>query len=126
MEVNENCEMGTVVGTLSAEDVDVGQSLTYSLSDTSNLVVEGNKVKVTGSIDFEQMPSITFKATATDDGQPPKTVSVIVEVKAQDKVMNFQHAVAEHDRKIINDSDSLHNLVKYYVFFRFPGFSQLQ
>lgn len=75
MEINENCEIGTVVGTLSAEDVDRGQNLTFSLSDTSNLVVEGDQVKVTGSIDFEQMTLLTFKATATDDGHPPRSVS---------------------------------------------------
>lgn len=75
MEINENCDIGTVVGRLSAEDVDRGQNLTFSLSDTSNLVVEGDQVKVTGSIDFEQMTFLTFKATATDDGHPPRAVS---------------------------------------------------
>ena len=74
MEIPENCEIGTVVGTLSAKDVDVGQNLTYSSSDPSNLVVVGDRVKVTGSIDYEQMTSITFRAKATDDGHPPRAV----------------------------------------------------
>ena len=80
MEVPENCEIGTVVGTLSAKDVDVGQSLTYSSSDPSNLVVVGDKVKVTGSIDYEQMTSITFRAKATDDGHPPRAVSSLLKL----------------------------------------------
>ncbi|XP_061173276.1 protocadherin Fat 4-like [Saccostrea echinata] len=84
MSVDENCKIGTVVGRLSAVDVDEGQSLTYSLSDTGNLVVEGNKVKVTGGIDFEQVPFITFKAIATDDGHPPKEVSRSFSVLVRD------------------------------------------
>ncbi|XP_062574138.1 protocadherin Fat 4-like [Saccostrea cucullata] len=84
MRVDENCEIGIVVGSLSAVDVDQGQSLTYSLSDTGNLVVEGDKVKVTGSIDFEQMPFIMFKATATDDGHPTREVSRSFSVAVKD------------------------------------------
>lgn len=76
MEINENCEIGIVVGTLFVEDVDRGQNLIFFLFDISNFVVEGDQVKVIGNIDFEQIVFLIFKVIVIDDGYLFRFVSV--------------------------------------------------
>lgn len=67
--------MGTVVGELSADDVDKGQTLRYTMGRNSLFVVSGNKILVDGRLDFETIPHATFEIQVTDSGTPPKSVS---------------------------------------------------
>ena len=73
----ENSPLGTPVGVLSAVDEDVGQSLSYSMSGGSSFSVTGNTVIVSGAVDFETTPSITFEVKVQDNGFPPLSVGNI-------------------------------------------------
>ena len=75
--VAENSAIGTEVGTLSARDQDVGQILSFSLQSSKYLTVSGAKIRVGGAIDYEDTPTITFIANATDDGTPAKMVCIL-------------------------------------------------
>ncbi|MBU0480775.1 MAG: VCBS domain-containing protein [Proteobacteria bacterium] len=74
--VNENAANGTVIGTLSATDVDAGESFTYSLAsgdgtndaDNGLVSIVGNELRVNGSIDFESNPDLAINVQVTDGG----------------------------------------------------------
>ena len=73
--IDENSANGAAVGTVAANDVDAGQTLTYS-------IVAGNTggafainaatgaITVNGSLDFETLASYSLTVQATDDGNP--------------------------------------------------------
>ncbi len=71
LDVVENAAAGTVIGQLSAEDLDAGDSLSYSLADPSNLFeVVGNELRVKSGavLDFETAASHSLRLRATDRG----------------------------------------------------------
>jgi hypothetical protein len=60
-EVAENQPIGTVVGVLSADDQDAGDSLTFSLtSPSSDFAVQGNQLVTARVFDFEQESDKSF------------------------------------------------------------------
>ncbi|MEM7330046.1 MAG: LamG-like jellyroll fold domain-containing protein [Pseudomonadota bacterium] len=62
-------DAGAVVGTLSSFDPDVGDSVTYTVSDDRFEVVDGVVQLVDGvSLDHEEAASIELTVTATDSG----------------------------------------------------------
>lgn len=69
--VAENSAAGTVIGTLSATDR-ASDTLTYALTDNAGgrFVVDAatGVVKATAGFDFEATPTLSIKATATDQG----------------------------------------------------------
>ena len=69
-EVAENSAAATVVGALSAGDVDAGDTLTFTVSGNPNFAVDAatnNLVVAPGAtLDFETTPSQTITVTATD------------------------------------------------------------
>ena len=73
-EIDENVDDGSVVGTLSAADVDSGKSFTYSLvdnqdySDNDAFTIDGNTLIIRYSPDFENQNSYTVKIRATNSG----------------------------------------------------------
>ncbi|WP_279595947.1 beta strand repeat-containing protein [Methylobacterium sp. J-059] len=71
-EVPENSPGGTLVGSFSATDPDVGDSFTFTLLDTAGgaFAVDGaNLVVAAGAVlDFETNPSLTVTARVTDGG----------------------------------------------------------
>jgi hypothetical protein len=70
LSVNENTTGGSAVGTLSATDVDAGNSFSYSLSgsDSSSFIIEGNSLKTAAVLDFETKSSFAITVTTTDQG----------------------------------------------------------
>lgn len=67
LEINENEEVGTLIGTLSTQDVDESDSFTYSISEGSdNFNVEGNELVSAVQFDFEESDSQTVRITSTD------------------------------------------------------------
>ncbi|VDH93391.1 protocadherin Fat 4 [Mytilus galloprovincialis] len=73
--IAENSPLGTVVGTLSAEDEDNGQTLSYLMCKGNYFSVTGNTVVVSGAVDYESTPSVTFQVQVSDDGFPVKSIA---------------------------------------------------
>ncbi|XP_052104048.1 protocadherin Fat 4-like isoform X4 [Mytilus californianus] len=73
--IAENSPLGTAVGTLSAEDEDNGQTLSYLMCKGDFFSVTGNTVVVSGSVDYESTPSVTFQVRVSDDGFPVKSIA---------------------------------------------------
>ncbi len=71
MEVEENLDAGTVIGTLTSTDQDAGDTHTYSLSGIGSdlFQVIGDELQTAASLDFEQAASYTLTVTTTDAGQ---------------------------------------------------------
>ncbi len=71
--VGENMPAGTVVGTLSAVDVDLGDQHSFTLvsgagaTDNVKFVVVGNELRTTTRIDFELHPVLSIRVRATDN-----------------------------------------------------------
>jgi hypothetical protein len=60
---------GAVIGTVSANDPDIGDQLSYSVNDSRFEVVNGTlKLKAGASLNHESEPSVSVKVTATDSG----------------------------------------------------------
>jgi hypothetical protein len=72
--VLENEATGTVIGTLSATDPDVGNTFTYALvagaGATGNgaFLVVGNELRVNGVLNFEGQSSYSIRVRASDQG----------------------------------------------------------
>lgn len=70
--VGENAVVGTAVGTASANDVDAGESLTFSLTDNAgglfSIDAETGIVSVAGALDYETATSHAIGIRATDTG----------------------------------------------------------
>jgi hypothetical protein len=70
--VVENAPASTLIGNLSGVDPDVGNTLTFSVTDPRFTVTAG-QLFTTQSLDFEATPSISVDVTATDAGGLAKT-----------------------------------------------------
>ncbi len=72
--VNENVPANTVVGTLSTEDPDAGNTFTYSLvsgtgsTDNSSFIIAGNGIKINISPDYETESVYAIRVKTTDQG----------------------------------------------------------
>lgn len=70
MEVEENLDAGTVIGTLTTTDQDADDTHSYSLSGIGSdlFQVVGDELQTAASLDFEQATSYTLTITTTDGG----------------------------------------------------------
>jgi len=64
----ENAAIGTEVGILTASDVDVNQSFTYSIADNENFEIVGDKLLSKDELDYEAQDSYSLEITVTDQG----------------------------------------------------------
>ena len=78
-QVDEHAPVGTVVGTLSAKDPDVGSILGYSFVAPNDdaggrFKIVGNQIQVADSmrLDFETSPSLSVTVRVTNNGSPPQ------------------------------------------------------
>ena len=73
--IAENQPVGTVVGTLSTTDADVGDTFTYSLvsgtgsTDNASFTISGNQLLTAASFDFEAKNSYSIRVRATGSGR---------------------------------------------------------
>ena len=74
----ENTPVGTVIGTISAMDSDVGEVLTYSVSDETNFEISGDSLLNKVVFDFETTPSYNLTLTVTDAGGLTATLDTII------------------------------------------------
>ena len=94
--VEENAAGGTVIGTLSATDADVGDTFTFSLvagangADADNDLVEidGDKLKVKSGamIDFETNPTLEVNVQVTDSDNATFTKALVIGVMDVDGI----------------------------------------
>jgi mRNA-degrading endonuclease HigB of HigAB toxin-antitoxin module len=72
--VPENVEIGTVVGDLSTEDPDEGDTHTYSLvsgdgdDDNSTFIIDGDQLRTAVELDFETKDTYLIRVQSTDAG----------------------------------------------------------
>ena len=97
VEVAENAEVGTVVATIAATDIN-DHPLTYSLSGTGLFSVtdtdSGGQVTLEASLDHETRPSLQVQLTATDPQGTSDSITLIVEVTDVDEPPNISFAAA--------------------------------
>ena len=72
--VNENVATGTTIGSLSATDVDAGDTFTYSLvsgtggTDNGSFSIVGNELKTGALFNYEAKSSYSIRVKVTDAG----------------------------------------------------------
>jgi hypothetical protein len=82
----ENSPLGTLVGTLSTMDQDVGDTFVYSLvngngsDDNSQFVVVGDRLFSNGTFDFESKSSLNVRVRSTDAGSASTERALIISV----------------------------------------------
>jgi Tol biopolymer transport system component len=80
--IAENTPPGTVIGTLSAIDPDLGDTATFTLIDDAGgrFALNGNKLVVAGALDYESATSHQITVRATDSGGLPFTKTITIGV----------------------------------------------
>jgi len=87
--LDEN-DVGAVVGSLSVEDPDVGDSHTFTVSDNRFEVVDGELKLADGeSLDFETESSVNVTVTATDTGGLSTTEDFTINVNDANEGASF-------------------------------------
>lgn len=83
--VTENVAVGTVVGTVSAQDVDNSSTVTYAITAGNGagdftINTQTGVITTFGAIDFEAIPSYTLTVTASDGLGGTDTATVTISV----------------------------------------------
>ncbi len=79
--VAENSAIGTVVGTISVNDPDVGDTRAFTLSgpDAAAFAIDSSgQITVNGSLNFELKPTYMFTVNVTDSGLAVGSATVTV------------------------------------------------
>lgn len=99
--LDENTAAGTVVGTVSATDPDVGQSLTYAISSGNidgAFAIDSATGEITvanaAALDFETNPQFELLIAVHDDGENPLTDTATVTINLQDVVESVTSGVS--------------------------------
>ncbi len=90
-QVVENSPVGTIVGTVTADDDDSGKNgqLVYTITDQTpaglHFNIDNNgKITTAADIDHEFTESFQVTVTATDQGTPPRSAKKVITVKVTD------------------------------------------
>uniref|UniRef100_A0A8C1I8D7 Protocadherin 2 alpha c n=1 Tax=Cyprinus carpio TaxID=7962 RepID=A0A8C1I8D7_CYPCA len=105
--VKENSQIGAVIHTVSAFDLDVGDNarITYSLLESSksgpvtsmiNINSESGDIHSLQSFNYEEIKTFEFKVQATDSGVPPLSSNVTVNVFILDENDNSPGVLAPY------------------------------
>ncbi len=79
--IAENAAPGAVIGTLSAQDQDLGDTHAFTLLAGSGVAVAANgQVTTTASFDFETTPAIDVRVRATDAGGLAREMNLSIPV----------------------------------------------
>ncbi|MBK1827208.1 cadherin domain-containing protein [Haloferula rosea] len=89
--IDENSPSSTPVGTVTASDPDVGDSLTYAITGGNTggafaIDSASGAITVAGSIDHETTTQYVLTVTVTDDGTPQGSDTAIITVNVNDVV----------------------------------------
>ncbi|MEN9359584.1 MAG: leukotoxin [Verrucomicrobiota bacterium] len=98
--VNENVNVDTLIGTLSATDIDAGDAHTFTVTDSRFEIRNGNQLwlKAGNAFDFESTPSVSLQITATDVGGLNVTKTISVAVNDQ-----FERSVLKNKFELVID-----------------------
>ena len=91
--INENQAIGTLVGTLSTSDPDVGDSFTYSFcggTDDASFTISGSNLQSAASFDFEVKNSYSICIRTTDSGALSTTKTFTISVINIPDTQTFQ------------------------------------
>lgn len=93
-EVAENTDVATVVYTASASDVDVGDTITYSISDETNFTIDPDTGAVTlnEAANYEGQASYEFTVYATDVEEATDEIVVTLTVTDVDETPTVESA----------------------------------
>uniref|UniRef100_A0AAQ5ZSU5 Cadherin domain-containing protein n=1 Tax=Amphiprion ocellaris TaxID=80972 RepID=A0AAQ5ZSU5_AMPOC len=114
--VKENSPVGAVIKTVSADDADTDQNVSYSLVSDNNLVPLPTMINInseTGDIislqsfNFEELKTFQFKVQATDSGVPPLSSNVTVNVYILDENDNSPVILAPYSEHGSVNSESI-------------------
>ncbi|CUK17866.1 PA14 domain protein [Ruegeria denitrificans] len=102
--VSENAD-GAVVGTLSVQDQDSGDSHSYSVSDDRFEVVDGElKLKDGVTLDYEPEQQIEVQVTVTDAAGTAHAEGFSIEVTDQNELPSGLRLSTESDNLVLNGS----------------------
>lgn len=95
--VDENSPAGTLVGLLSADDPDPGESFTFSLLDDAGgrFAVSGAQLLVAGALDYEVAASHAVTVRVTDAGGQTHDEAFVIAIADVAGVMVTGRAVAD-------------------------------
>ncbi len=90
LSVAENAK-GAEIGTVTRVDVDAGDTVTYTVSDSRFEIVDGKlRLKADASLDFEAATTVPITITATDGGGLTRTTAFTVNVtNVNEKPLNI-------------------------------------
>ncbi|HSP42644.1 MAG TPA: cadherin domain-containing protein, partial [Luteolibacter sp.] len=104
--VAENSTLGTVVGAVTANDPDAGQTLAFAITEGNDgdaFAIDSltGELTVTGALDFETQPQSVLTVTVTDDQDPPLSDTATITIDIEDvneapSAHDAQFAVAEN------------------------------
>ena len=93
--INENAE-GEMIGDLSVDDPDTGDTHVFTVSDSRFEVDRGRlRLKAGMSLDYEQESEVTVDVTATDDGDLSFTQSIVIAVNDLNERPELTNAIPE-------------------------------
>ncbi len=80
--VNENVEIGTLIGDLSAVDYDANESFSYILNNYNDkFAIDDNKLLTNGELDYENQNSYILNITVTDSGNLTFTKDLTINIE---------------------------------------------
>lgn len=122
--IAENATIGAEVGTLSANDVDANDILTYTIADNNFFRLEGDKLVTKSALDFETESSSIVIASATDnDGLKVEKEFIINIVDVNDAPSNIEllpntiaeNAIIGSEVGIISATDDEKDAITYSI-----------
>lgn len=112
-QLDENSDVGTVLGTVAATDADAGQTLTWSIiaGNVNNaFAVDAASGQITVSnavaIDFETTPVFQLTVQVADNGTPMLTDSAIVTINLHDVSEHPPASVLVHGTHLVIQGSS--------------------
>ena len=91
--LDENLAAGTVVGTLSTTDPDLGDTFTYSFcggTDDASFTISGNSLLSAAAFDFETKNSYSICVRTTDSGALTTTKTFVIAINNVVDTQTFQ------------------------------------
>ncbi|WP_137178562.1 tandem-95 repeat protein, partial [Roseomonas sp. AR75] len=109
--VQENSPNGTVVGLLSATDID-SSSFTYSiLGGPTPFAIVGNQLQVAGALDYETQDAYTLTIQANDGAGGTRTEAFVISVSDVDETPDNQAPTVEDGVASVNEDGTLNGSV---------------
>ncbi|EDQ86473.1 uncharacterized protein MONBRDRAFT_38365 [Monosiga brevicollis MX1] len=126
--VEENLALGGVIGTISAQDPDQGQTHTFSLASHQDRFTLSNDASgmyatirlsqtAASPLNYDSEPSIELSIVVLDSGNPPRsiTTSITITVENQPVTVMFQGTNGPSNSLTVSESTSVGTVVGKFV-----------